>query len=79
MKIFIYYLLFVLLCLLPLYVVCAEEGRDELRYNALEHEWSYERPDAELDYNEMEGSFEYREKGEKLRYNAMEGTWEYAR
>lgn len=33
--------------------------KDQLKYNAIEGEWSYEKPNSQLQYNPFEGKFEY--------------------
>lgn len=52
---------------------------NELKYNPVENQWSYEKPDSQLKYNPNENKFEYTAPNSELKYNPMENKFEYTK
>jgi|GEM_PF-5733725 hypothetical protein len=50
---------------------------NELKFNPIQQEWSYERRNSELKYNPFEDKFQNAPRDSELRFNPMERRWEY--
>lgn len=67
--------LFILFMVMFLYVIF-EVRADELKYNALEHQYEYADDNAKLEYNPFESRYEFTEENE-LNYNEHEHEYQY--
>jgi len=55
------------------------DNPNELKYNPMDNEWSYEKPDSVIKYNPQENKWDYTKPDSELKYNPMENKWEYTK
>ena len=77
-------LLLVAMLVMPSAVMAYDYGTqykqpDEIKYNAYENKWSYEKPDSQLKYNAYESKWSYEEPKSQLKWNAYEMKFEYTK